>query len=445
MVAPISALAKMEMALYGGFGPNAAAPSYMNNYMGGVGSFNNMTANPYTFNNFNYGNPYAQVPANYSASSQIAQTQQKQEPQVQATTASKSDLDTLVDYYKKNSVLEEGLGGAAFGGLTFAAMENPQTLAHPINAFKATREADKIFKEALEASSGAKALWKSNPSLMQDAYSQLYRVTRNGEGKWFYSKWFVEPMANSEKEALQKIMTNAIKSGDKEAIQLATEQLRAASKCNGRLPKAWNSIKGFFTGNKTAMKTPTELANEALTSGAAQKAVANHGLSFAKKCLSEGKGWFLFDMIFSSGKIWTAFTHKDGGVETGLAQTGQSVVKAAGNAFGWVAGKAAGGWAGAKLGAMLGSACPGVGTAIGAVVGFIGGSLGMWAMGKATKAIVGEDIATNLEAKDKKSTPQGQQELLSLVVQRAQAGEKIPEKVMRAAENVANGLELQRA
>ena len=69
----------------------------------------------------------------------------------------------------------------------------------------------------------------------------------------------------------------------------------------------------------------------------------------------------------------------------------------------------------------------------------------MWAMGKATKAIVGEDVATNLEAKDKKSTPQGQQELLSLVVQRAQAGEKVPENVMRAAENVANGLELQRA
>lgn len=444
MVAPISALANMEMALYGGFGPNAAAPSYMNNYMGGIGSFNNMAANPYSFNNFNYGNPYAQMPANYSASSQIAQPQQ-QKQQAQATTASKSDLDTLVDYYKKNSVLEEGLAGAAFGGLTFAAMENPQTLAHPINAFKATGAADKIFKQALEASKEAKALWKSSPSIMQDAYSQLYRVTRNGESKWAISKWFVEPMANSEREALQKIMTDAIKSGDKEAIQLATEQLRAASKCNGRLPKAWNAIKNFFTGNKTAMKTPTELAEEALTSGAAQKAVANQGLSFAKKCLSEGKGWFLFDLIFSSGKIWTAFTHKDGGVETGLAQTGQSVVKAAGNAFGWVAGKAAGGWAGAKLGALIGSAYPGVGTAIGAVVGFIGGSLGMWAMGKATKAIVGEDVATNLEAKDKKSTPQGQQELLSLVVQRAQAGEKVPENVMRAAENVANGLELQRA
>ena len=252
MVAPISALANMEMALYGGFGPNAAAPSYMNNYMGGIGSFNNMAANPYSFNNFNYGNPYAQMPANYSASSQIAQPQQ-QKQQAQATTASKSDLDTLVDYYKKNSVLEEGLAGAAFGGLTFAAMENPQTLAHPINAFKATGAADKIFKQALEASKEAKALWKSSPSIMQDAYSQLYRVTRNGESKWAISKWFVEPMANSEREALQKIMTDAIKSGDKEAIQLATEQLRAASKCNGRLPKAWNAIKNFFTGNKTAM------------------------------------------------------------------------------------------------------------------------------------------------------------------------------------------------
>ncbi|MCM1004317.1 MAG: hypothetical protein NC408_08260 [Candidatus Gastranaerophilales bacterium] len=439
MVAPISALMNMEAMLYGGMGPNAAAPSFVNGYRGGVDMYNSMAMNnPYMYNMAQ--NPYAQMPSQYSASSQITQPQQETQ-----TTASKSDLDTLVDYYKKNSVLEEGLGGAAFGGLTFAAMENPQTLAHPINAFKATGAADKLFKTAMEASSEAKALWKSSPSIMQDAYSQLYRVTRNGESKWAISKWFIKPMEATEKEALQKIMTDAIKSGDKEAIQIATEQLRAASKCNGRLPQAWQSVKNFFTGNKTALKTPTELAEEALTSGAAKKAVTEHGMSFAKKCLSEGKGWFLFDMVFSAGKIWTAFTHKDGGVETGLAQTGQSVVKAAGNAFGWVAGKAAGGWAGAKLGAMIGSAYPGVGTAIGAVVGFIGGSLGMWAMGKVTKKLVGEDVATGLEAKDKKNTAQGQQELLSLVVQRAQAGEKVPDKVMKAAENVASGLQLQRA
>lgn len=447
MVAPISALMNMEMVLYGGIGPNTAAPSFINGYRGGVNMYNSMAmSNPYAFNNFNYSNwgqnPYAQLPSQYSASSQITQKPQAQQQTetTQTATANKFDLDTLVNYYKKNNAVEEGFAGAAFGGLTFAAMENPQTLTHPINAFKATKAADTMFKGAMESSKAAKALWKSNPSLMQDAYSQLFRVTRNGESKWFYSKWFVEPMAASEKEALQKIMTDAIKSGDKEAIQLATEQLRAASQCNGRLPKAWNAIKNFFTGNKTALKKPTELAEEAITSGAAQKAISEQGMSFAKKCLSEGKGWFLFDMIFSAGKIWNAFTHKDGGFEIGMKQIGQSAIKAAGNAFGWVAGKAAGGWAGAKLGALIGSAYPGVGTAIGAVVGFIGGSLGMWAMGKVTKAVVGEDVASELEAKDKKSTPQGQKELLSFVVQKAQAGEKVPENVMLAAQNVASSL-----
>lgn len=433
MVAPISALTRMEMDLYGntGLGLNSAAPSFINGYKGGVEQADALAVyNPYMYYN---GNPYAQIPANYSASSQIANPNS----QAEQTSTSKADLNTLVNYYKKNNVLEEGIGGALFGGLTFTAMENPQTLFHPINAFKAKGVADKLFKEALEASSEAKALWKSNPALMQDAYSQLYRVTRNGEGKWFYSKWFIDPIANSERETLQKILTDAVRTGDKEKIQLATEQLRAASKCNGRIPKAWNWVKSQFTGKPVAAKTPTELASEAVTSGAAQKAISEHGMSFAKKCLSEGKGWFLFDMIFSSGKIWTAFTHKDGGVEAGLAQTTQSAVKAAGNAFGWVAGKTAGGWAGAKLGAMIGSAYPGVGTAVGAIVGFIGGSLGMWAMGKLTKGLTGEDVATNIEANAMTKTKEGQTNLLTFVAQKVQAGEKVPDKVMQAAQNVA--------
>lgn len=436
MVAPISALSNMEMALYGasGIGLNAAAPSFINGYKGGVDMYNSMpAASPYLYNNWN-NNSYSQSPANYSASSQITQ------PVSKPSQVSNSDLDILVNYYKKNNVVEEGLAGAAFGGLTFAAMENPQSLVHPLNAFRASSKADKLFKGVLDSTPAAKALWKSEPAVMQEAYSQLYRVTRNAESKFGISKWFIKPMAETERDVLQKIMTDALKTGDKETIQLATEQLRAASKCNGRIPQAMNWVKNQFKSTPTVMKTPTELAQESLTSGAAQKAVANQGLSFAKKCLSDGKGWFLFEMLFSLGKIHTAFTHKDGGVEAGLAQTGQSVVKAAGSALGWVAGKAAGGWAGAKLGAVIGSAYPGVGTAIGAVIGFIGGSLGMWAMGKAAKKIAGEDVAAKLEAKDKKTTTEGQAELLSLVSQKIQAGEKVPEKVRQAALNVAASL-----
>lgn len=433
MVAPISALANMEMALYGGMGMNASAPSYLNGYRGGLAAADSMMSYPMFPNYGNmsgYSNPAA---AQTSAESAAG----GQNPSVSTSQQNKAELNTLVNYYKKNSILEEGFAGALTGGLTFTAMENPQTLAHPFNAVKAAGETEKTFKGIFEAVPSAKELWKTENTLMRDAYSQLYRVNRNAKSKWAVSKWFIKPMEESERASLEKIMTDALKSGDKKQIEIATEQLRAASKCNGRIPNAFNWIKSKFTGKEAVSKTPTQLAKEALSNGTVEKAITEKGLTFAKHALKEGKGWFLFDMILNSGKIFTAFTAENGGFESGMKQTGQSAFKAAGNALGWVAGKAAGGWAAAKLGAMIGSAFPGVGTTVGAVVGFIGGSVGMWAMGKLTNWIAGVDEATNLEAKSLTKTPEGQAQLISMVAQKIQAGEKVPEKVLNAAQIVA--------
>jgi len=50
------------------------------------------------------------------------------------------------------------------------------------------------------------------------------------------------------------------------------------------------------------------------------------------------------------------------------------------------------------------------------------------------------DEATKLEAEKQKKTPEGNAQLLSLVLQKVQAGEKVPDKVLASAQNVAAAL-----
>ena len=66
MVAPISSLANMEMQLYGGFGTNFNAPSYLNGYAG-ANFNNNAYANPAFYGyNAGYGQAFGQnIPSNY--------------------------------------------------------------------------------------------------------------------------------------------------------------------------------------------------------------------------------------------------------------------------------------------------------------------------------------------------------------------------------------------
>lgn len=441
MVAPISSLANMEYALYGGVGLNSAVPNYLNGYRDSINMYDSLAnsyayMNPYMYNNSAYdvnSSIYAQngVGVNpYMASSQTPIAAVNSQPAV-----SESDIDKLAKFYRENLEGKEKLGGAAFGGLSFAAMENPQTLFHPMNAFNAVKPTDKIFNEAIKASPEVKKLWETEAKVMQDAYSQLFRTNRNAGSKWVTSKWFIKPMQEADRSALENIMKEALASGDKTKIMEATEKLRAANTLNGRIPSAINSVKKFFGFGKDKLPTAMESMNNAVAKGEVAKAVTERSSSFLTRGLKEGKGWFFFDLVLSSGKIISAT--KEGGVSSGAKQLGQSAIKSAGTAAGWVLGKAAGTAVGAKIGASIGTAvCPGLGTAIGAVVGFIGGSVGMWLMGKVTNAIAGTDEATRLEAEKMKKTPEGQAQLLSFAAQKAQEGQ-IDKETAMAFNNIA--------
>lgn len=443
MVSPVQSLANKEFALYGGMsGANYNCPSYFNGYRANSTVWN--TFNPAFWGGTNYGmynnSPYGYGNYNQTQTTpKTTSTTQNTQSNVQFA-ANARDIDALAEYYKKHNVMHESFLGALGGGLSFVAFEAPQTIKHPFNSFKAMGETDKVFKGLMESSPELKKLWKTSPDLMQNAYSQMHAINRNAKSKFsVISKWFQKPIDEASRSQLEKIMTDALKTGDKDAILKATETLKASRGMDGYIPTAWNKLKCFFGANpeKARNFTPMERVAKKTADGTIGKAISEHGLSWAKKGLSEGKGWFLFDLVFSAPKIFTAF--KEGGTSSGLTQLGQSSVKAAGNAVGWVAGKAVGGLAGAKLGAAIGSVWPGVGTAIGAVVGFIGGSVGMWAMNKLTDKLIPTEEATKLEANKMKKTPEGQVQLIKFAMQKAQEGDKSKDTqlALGAAERIA--------
>ena len=115
----------------------------------------------------------------------------------------------------------------------------------------------------------------------------------------------------------------------------------------------------------------------------------------------------------------------------------QTAVRGAGNAIGWALGEAAGLWAFTKLGASIGTAVgPGIGTLIGGAVGLIGGGLGMWLAGKATKALVGQDVADDIEAKKLAQSQEGQVQLIQNTMQRMQSGEKVSAQAQQAVQKM---------
>lgn len=442
MVRPIQSLANMEYALYGGMNTNTLAPSLMNGYKADLSS---LYQDPYSQYMYPYYGNYYPTYTNTQQNKQNIgnSTIQNNTTQTVTDNQTKKDINTLADYYKDTNFVEEGFGGALLGTIPFTLMENPQTFRHPFNAHNAMRRTDGFFNSIR----GLENLWKNEAKTMQGAYSQLYRVNRNALSKWpVLSKWFVGTMPEADRKYLSDLMKRALESKDPNKIRIATEQLRAASSMNGRIPRAFKWIKGKITGGATHLKSPAELAKEALASGSAQKAAAETGKSFWKsftpKSILGGAGMFaLFEAVMDWSKIKAAFG-KDN--SSGMQQLGQTAVKAAGCSIGFTAGQAAGkavgrlagAWAAAKVGALVGSAVPGLGTAIGAIAGFAGASLGMWLSTKISKAVVGEDVGQKIEIENMKKTKEGQQNLLSYTIGQYQNGEKVPPEVLSAAQRL---------
>ena len=250
---------------------------------------------------------------------------------------------------------------------------------------------------------------------------------------------------------------NAMKTGNLNELAIVNEQIKQATVKNNWFSRTWRSLRGIAepsvnpseifnrTGNETAVKAAEKslgLAEGALKevgSSATRQLTAKTVLDGVTKHAGGAAFMAGIEVLMKIPDIRIAF-EKDSA--TGWKQIGQTSVKAAGNAVGWIAGEAAftaaSTWAIAEICAATGTAiAPGVGTAIGFVVGMIGGAIGCWLAGKATNAIVGDDVANEVRAenklkevgqtKDGKTAEVGKEEILQNAISMHGTGKASPE------------------
>lgn len=433
MTLPISSLANMEFALYGGASGNMNCPSYINGYRAGNLS---SSYNPYMYSMANQNSWRPNQAQNINQG--ISQNTNPVSNSVGDVTKG-SNIDILTDYYAKNLEPSESLASAVImGGVSGALMMNPRYIAHPINSFKGLKDVKEMFKSVKVDGSDLNKLWKENPTVMQDAYFRMHKAASRANSKLGL---FRKRYSDTEYKELKKIMQEALDSKDIQKIAEASKKLENAYISNGHIPSLFKKIRG-----KEVTTVAEKIADNTGIKEGAEALIKKNSMSYLSRFKHSlgGRMAILFagvEMLMNIGKIKTAFNHdkeNPNGEKLGMKQLGQTTVKAVGNTLGWAAGEAAGIWAATKLGASIGTAFgPGVGTVIGGVAGLIGGSIGMWLAGKATKSIVGEDVANKVEAKKLAQTPEGKAQLLTLVAEKAQKNEEVPQNVMFAAQNVA--------
>lgn len=434
MTLPISSLANMEFMLYGGASGNMNCPSYINGYKAG-----NLSSyyNPYMYYGMN------QTPWNTNQAQNINQANIQNSNTASNstnTTAQGSSIDTLAEYYaeKQLSPSESFSSAVISGGVMGALMMHPRYIAHPFNSYKGLKDVKEMFNSVKVDGSDLNKLWKENPTVMQDAYFRMHKAASRANSKLGL---FRKRYTDAEYKELKKIMQEALDSKDIQKIAEASKKLENAYISNGHIPSFFKKLRG-----KDVSTVAEKLADNTGIKEGAEALIKKNGMSFLGRFKHSlgGKMAILFagvEILTNIGKIKTAFQHdkeNPNGEQLGMKQLGQTTVKAVANTVGWAAGEAAGIWAATKLGATIGTAFgPGVGTVIGGIAGFVGGSIGMWLTGKATKALVGDDVANKVEAKKLAQTPEGKVQLLSLVADKAQKNEAVPQNVMFAAQNVA--------
>ena len=154
----IPSLARMEQQLYGGFGMNSSAPSYLNNYQGTSQWLSNYNPSFYGYNQTDsmlnnqrglYDLPsdtttFGQaIPNNISSSSSAGENTNFQ-------GLTKEQEKAITDYYAKNLEPSESLKGAIVsGGVMGAFMMNPRTILHPWNTITTAFKGDTVemFKD----------------------------------------------------------------------------------------------------------------------------------------------------------------------------------------------------------------------------------------------------------------------------------------------------------
>lgn len=436
----------MEYQLYGGktLAMNSNVPNQMNNYtmpmMNTYGAYNyynpTMQGYNYSYNqqpatNFGQNIPagYTSAASNITNASNNTQAQQAQGGESVFKGLNQQDTEALKKCYVNAQEPSEGLLGAAFGGITMGIMNNPRYIAHPINSISATNGIKEMFSSVKTSGSALNKLWtnKETNEILREAYFQMHKATARSKSKLGL---FRKRYSETEFNALKDIMDKALKSGNADEIAKASETLKNAYVNNGHIPTLWQKAKAWVTGKEfkpVDIIDKTKNADEvAKIAENASKLVSNSKQLSYGQILKKGggvKGALLMagiEFAMGLGKIKTAF-EKD--KESGMKQLGQTTVKAAGNAAGWMFGEAAGIWASTKLCASIGTALgPGVGTVVGGLLGLIGGSLGMCIMGKITKGVVGEDVSSKIEAEKLAQTQEGQAQLLQIAAQQAQDG-----------------------
>ena len=428
----INSLANMEYMLYGGAsGLNSNTPSYANGYMTDSNLYGNYY-NPYVYGNNTQNGQSVYEQAAGGKNKPAAQTEQ-----------TVSDWNTLADYYAKDLSPSESLTSAiVMGGAMGALTMHPRLITHPWNSVTTLKEVNDMFKGVRVDGSDMNKLWKENNVVMRDAYFRMHKAAARSKSKFNLIR---QRYTVDEYKELKRIMQEALDSKDINKIAEASAKLEQAYINNGRIPRAWNRIRNFFATNKKEMPTITsKLADTEAIKKGAQTLIGDGKMSFTKALKKGGgvKGGLFFaglEIFMNWSKIKTAFDKDE---STGWKQVGQTTVKAAGNAVGWAVGEAAGVWAATALGAKIGTLFgPGVGTVIGGIAGFVGGSIGMWLAGKATKAIAGQDVADKITADNLAKTNEGKQALLSLVAQKVQSGEDVPQNVLKSATNIASTME----
>lgn len=423
MVAPISALANMEYALYGGLGMNSAVPNYLNGYRDSINMYDSLAnsyayMNPWMYNNSAYDVNSAMYAPNGNIFNPNVATQNS--TNTQNSAANEADINKLSEYYANNLDEKQSLGGAIMGmGVAGAVISNPRMIAHPINTVRATffdKGVKEMFKDVRKDGSMMNRLWKENHIVMEDAYFRMNKLEARNHWK---IGLFRKRYTPEEYNKLKTIMQDALNTGDINKVAEASAKLEQAYVNNGGFYRLLDKL-----GIRKIKTVESAVKDNKAVAEGAKKLIEGKNVTFTKALKKSGAwGAVLFaglELLSGIGKIKTAFS-KD--KETGMKQLGQTTVKAVGNAAGWALGEAAGTALGAKVGAAVGTAvCPGLGTAVGAVIGLIGGSIGMWLMGKATNALVGEDVANKVEAENLKTSEEGKAQLLQYTGQKAQEG-----------------------
>lgn len=403
----------------------------------------------------NYGgmdyNPYDYVVNNVQSPTQNQNTTQQSNP----LGISQKDSKALVDCYV--STPSESVAAAAFGGATFWLMNNPRFVAHPINTAKAFKGVNEMFKPVLTEGHQLNTLWvdpKTN-SIMRDAHLEMHRAFARSESRLpiFRKKYDKKTL-----DILQKEMQRALDTGKAEEIAKATERLRAVYVTDTGFGKAFRFIDKFAGGSpyKTQEEALKNFNSPEILNKANERVAKAGKLTFkdALKTHAGIGGVALFagiEFLMGMGNIKKAYQkdkeNKQLGKNTnyGNHQLMQTTVKGLGSGIGWGVGEAAGMWAYGKWGAKLGSkGHPVIGTILGGIVGLVGGSIGMMLTGRATKAMVGEDVGSKIEAREKMQSTEGQVQVLEQVYEKVRKGEANPAAVAALKKALAQ-IQLQQA